>query len=57
MPSSDGQRGNRLRDHRNIVEAAMCRFQTGIAWRDLPERFGSWQAVWKRHRRFSEDGT
>ena len=35
----------------------MYRFRTGIAWRDLPERFGPWQTVWKRHRRFSGDGT
>jgi transposase len=26
-------------------------------WRDLPERFGPWQAVWKRHHRFATDGT
>jgi transposase len=31
--------------------------RTGIAGRDLPEPFGPWQTVWKRHRRFSEDGT
>ena len=23
----------------------------------LPERFGPWQTVWKRHARFSKDGT
>lgn len=57
MPSSDGKRGNRFRDHRTIVEGIVYRFRTGIAWRDLPERFGPWQTVWKRHRRFSEDGT
>jgi transposase len=43
MPSSDGKRGNRFRDHRTIVEAVVYRFRTGIAWRDLPERFGPWQ--------------
>jgi transposase len=26
-------------------------------WRDLPERFGPWQTVWKRHHRFATDGT
>ncbi|HEV7448123.1 MAG TPA: transposase, partial [Steroidobacteraceae bacterium] len=26
-------------------------------WRDLPESFGSWKTAWKRHRRFSADGT
>ena len=30
---------------------------TGIAWRDPPARFGPWLTVWKRHRRFSLDGT
>jgi transposase len=23
----------------------------------VPERFGPWQTVWKRHRRYSGDGT
>lgn len=31
--------------------------RTGVAWRDLPAEFGPWQTVWKRHRRFSSDGT
>jgi transposase len=28
-----------------------------VPWRDLPAEFGPWQTVWKRHRRFSRDGT
>ncbi|WP_425581840.1 transposase [Streptosporangium vulgare] len=28
-----------------------------LPWRDLPERFGSWVTVYKRHRRWSADGT
>lgn len=57
LPSSDGKRGNRFRDHRQVVEAIIYRFRTGIAWRDLPGSFGPWQTAWKRHRRFSGDGT
>lgn len=57
MPSSDGQRGRPFRDHRQVVEAIVYRYRCGIAWRDLPESFGPWQTVWKRHRRYSEDGT
>ena len=57
MPSSDGKRGNRFHDHRTIVEGVVYRFRTGIAWRDLPTQFGPWQTVWKRHHRFSQDGT
>ena len=34
------------------------RYRTGIPWRDLPvEVFGPWQTVWKRHRRYAQDGT
>ena len=57
MPSSNGQRGRPFRDHRQVVEAIVYRFRTGVAWRDLPEAFGPWQTVWKRHQRFSTDGT
>lgn len=57
MPSSSGQRGRPFRDHRQVVEGIVYRLRTGIAWRDLPESFGPWQTVWKRHRRFSADGT
>lgn len=57
MPCSDGQRGRPFRDHRQVVEAIVYRLRTGIAWRDLPESFGPWQTAWKRHKRFSTDGT
>ena len=57
MPSSTGQRGRPFREHRQVVEGIVYRLRTGIAWRDLPESFGPWQTVWKRHRRFSSDGT
>lgn len=57
MPSSDGQRGRPFRDHRQVIEGIVYRLRTGVAWRDLPASFGPWQTVWKRHRRFSCDGT
>lgn len=57
MPSSQGCRGRPFRGHRQVVEGIIYRFRTGTAWRDLPRSFGPWQTVWKRHRRFSRDGT
>jgi transposase len=57
MPSSDRQRGRPFRDHRQVIEGIIYRLRTGIAWRDLPESFGPWQTVWKRHKRFCTDGT
>jgi transposase len=57
MPSSKGQRGRPFRDHRQVVEGIVYRLRTGTAWRDLSEGFGPWQTVWKRHKRFSVDGS
>ena len=57
MPSDEGRRGRRFADHRVILEGIAWRFRTGAPWRDLPADFGPWQTVWKRHHRFSFDGT
>jgi len=57
LPSSDGRRGRPFRDHRQVAEGIVYRYRTGVAWRDLPTEFGPWQTVWKRHKRFSNDGT
>lgn len=57
MPSTEGVKSRPFRDHRQVVEGVIYRFRTGIAWRDLPDSFGPWQTVWKRHKRFSIDGT
>ncbi len=57
LPSSNGVRGRPFRDHRQVLEGIAFRYRTGCAWRDLPEEFGPWQTVWKRHHRFSLDGT
>ena len=56
MPQVTG-RSRPYRDHRQVVEGIVHRYRCGIAWRDLPERFGPWQTAWKRHARFSWDGT
>ena len=40
-----------------MLGGIVYRYRTGVPWRDLPSEFGPWQTVWKRHRRFSLDGT
>lgn len=41
-----------------LVEGIAYRYRVGMPWRDLPrEVFGPWQTVWKRLRRYAEDGT
>jgi transposase len=44
MPQAEG-RSRPWRDHRRVVEGIVFRYRTGVAWRDLPERFGPWQTV------------
>ena len=56
MPPVKGAMGRPMRPHRTLVEGSIYRLRTGIAWRDLPEEFGPWQTVWKRHARFSREG-
>ena len=35
----------------------LYRYRAGIPWRDLPERFGHFRAVHRRHSRWSNKGT
>ncbi len=57
LPAEKGAMGRPMRPHREVIEGAIYRLRTGVAWRDLPVEFGPWQTVWKRHYRFSLDGT
>lgn len=57
LPARDGVMGRRRTPDRPCVEGAVYRLRTGCAWRDLPPEFGPWQTVWKRHYKFSRDGT
>jgi transposase len=57
LPTSKGKRSRPFRDHRQVLNGIAFRYRTGCAWRDVPERFGPWKTLWKRHARFSKDGT
>jgi transposase len=48
--------GKPNRDHRTIVEGMFWRLRTGAPWRDLPERYGPWQTVYSRFRRWLRAG-
>ncbi|MGV9823846.1 IS5 family transposase [Nocardia xishanensis] len=57
LPTSEGHVGRNFTNNRLVVEGMLYRLRTGLPWRDLPEVFGPWQTVWKRHRRYAADGT
>ncbi|MFC9769355.1 transposase [Rhodococcus jostii] len=45
-----GRRGHPFSDARSMIEGIVYRYRCGIAWRDMPEVFGSWQTIWTWHR-------
>ena len=58
LPSNVGRRGHPFGDDRRVVDGIIYRFRTSTPWRDVPRgEFGPWQTIWKRHKRFSTDGT
>ena len=56
LPGRAGHIGVRARDNRLFVEAVLYRYRAGIAWRDLPERFGHFRKVHTRFSRWSKSG-
>lgn len=56
LPGRAGHVGVTARDNRLFVEAVLYRYRAGIAWRDLPERFGDFRVVHTRHARWSRAG-
>jgi len=51
----DRRRGPKT-SNRRFVDAVLYRAKTGVAWRDLPERFGPWKTVYNRFANWSRRG-
>ncbi len=43
LPGKEGDVGVTAKDNRLFVEAVLYRYRAGIAWRDMPERFGDFR--------------
>ncbi|WP_253836688.1 IS5 family transposase [Promicromonospora thailandica] len=57
LPSADGRRGGRWRDHRQVINGILWRLRTGAPWRDVPEKYGPWKTLHERLRIWTKDGT
>jgi transposase len=53
-----GQRGKGRppEDNRNIINGILWRLRCGTAWRDVPEKYGNWNSIYRRFRRWSASG-
>jgi transposase len=56
LPGQEGQPGVTAKDNRLFINAVLWIAKTGAPWRDLPERFGNWNSVWKRFDRWCRKG-
>ena len=56
LPGRPGQPGVTAFDNRLFVDAVLWIAKTGAPWRDLPERFGNSNSVWRRFDRWARRG-
>jgi transposase len=52
-----GKAGRPFGDPQPILNGILWILHTGAAWRDLPERYGPWETVFKAFNRWRADGT
>lgn len=56
LPGKATDPGATAAHNRRFLEAVLWRSRTGSPWRDLPERFGNWNRVFRRFRRWALSG-
>ncbi len=56
LPGRPGQHGGVAKDNRLFLDALLWIAKTGAPWRDLPERLGDWNSVWRRFDRWARKG-
>ena len=56
LPGRECSVGVTAKNNRSFVEAVLYRYRAGIAWRDLPERFGDFRVIHIRHTRWCKTG-
>ena len=56
LPGKPSDRGVTARDNRLFINAVLWIDRTGSPWRDLPARFGKWNSVFRRFRRWAQKG-
>src|SRR5687768_5939342 len=56
LPGREKDPGVTAKDNRLFVDAVLWIAKTGAPWRDLPERFGNWNSIWRRFDRWARGG-
>ncbi len=56
IAASNRGRGRRPEANRAIINGILWRLRCGTPWRDVPPRYGNWNTIYRRFRRWSEAG-
>ena len=48
-PGKRGQ-GRPPEDNRNVINGILWRLRTGAPWRDVPEKYGNWNSIYRMER-------
>jgi transposase len=50
------RKGGQWADHRTVLNGMFWVLNSGAPWRDMPERYGRWETVYGRFRRWTREG-
>mgnify|MGYP000756254660 FL=1 len=55
-PENTGKQGRPRKNNRTLLNGIIWIARSGAPWRDLPERYGPWETVYSRFRKWIDDG-
>jgi transposase len=56
LPAERGRVGRPSHDNRRVLNGILWTVRSGARWIDMPERYGRWNSVYRRFRRWAKAG-